>query len=64
MRLPLEYYEPGGRPREPEYILCLISDLEGSYQHLKYMGFHEDAEIINEMKKPYYKMYFRMIKNK
>lgn len=54
----------GGRPRKPEYILSLISDLEGSYQQLKYMGFHEDAEIINEMKKPYYKLYFSLTKNK
>ena len=64
MRVPLEYYEEGGRPRDPEYILMLISELEGSYQHLKYMGFKEDAEIINEMKKPYYKLYFKTKKER
>ena len=64
MKLPREYYMEGGRPRKPEYILSLISELEGSYQQLKYMGFYEDAEIINEMKRPYYKLYFSLIKNK
>jgi len=41
----------------------LISEMEGTYQHLKYMGFVEDAKIIEEMKKPYYKLYFQTIKN-
>jgi hypothetical protein len=40
----------------------LISELEGSYQLLKYMGFEEDMNSMNEMKKRYYKMYFRLSK--
>ena len=62
--IPSEYYLEGGRPRDPEHILMLISELEGSYQHLKWMGFKEDAEIINEMKKPYYKLYFKTKKER
>jgi|TARA_B100000900_G_scaffold402205_1_gene407817 hypothetical protein len=42
----------------------LISEMEGTWQHLKYMGFVEDAKIIEEMRKPYYKLYFQTIKNK
>ena len=40
-------------------ILRLISELEGSSQMLKYMGFEEDMNAINEMKKRYYKLYFK-----
>ena len=64
MRVPDEHWEYGERPRSPEYILMLISSLESTWQHLKYMGFTEDAEIIEKMKKPYYKLYFSTIKNK
>ena len=64
MRVPLDHYEYGQRPRSPEYILMLISEMEGTWQHLKYMGFVEDAKIIEEMRKPYYKLYFQTIKNK
>tara|TARA_B100000900_G_C20380579_1_gene634384 strand:- start:197 stop:328 length:132 start_codon:yes stop_codon:yes gene_type:complete len=42
----------------------LISEMEGTWQHLKYMGFTEDAEIIEKMRLPYYKLYFSTIKNK
>jgi hypothetical protein len=42
----------------------LLSELEGSYQQLKYMGFKEDAEIINQMKRPYYKLYFKTKKER
>ncbi len=62
--IPSDHYEPGGRPRDPEYILMLLSELEGSYQQLKYMGFKEDAEIINQMKRPYYKLYFKTKKER
>jgi hypothetical protein len=34
----------------------LISELEGSYQLLKYMGFKEDMETLEAMKKRYYKL--------
>jgi len=37
----------------------LISELEGSYQLCKYMGFEEDMKILEEMKRPYYKLYFK-----
>ena len=52
-------YEPGGREVTPTTLLLLISEMEGTYQHLKYMGFKEDMDTINEMKQKYYKMYFR-----
>lgn len=35
-------------------LLRLISELEGSYQLLKYMGFEEDMNKIAEMKQKYY----------
>jgi hypothetical protein len=53
-------YEFGGLERHPANILRLISELEGSYQLCKYMGFEEDMNILNEMKKPYYKLYFKI----
>ena len=43
-------------------LLLLIGEMEGVYQHLKYMGFEEDMNTIDEMKKRYYKMYFRLSK--
>jgi len=52
-------YEFGGRPVTPTNLLLLISEMEGTYQHLKYMGFEEDMNIIDNMKKKYYKMYFK-----
>jgi hypothetical protein len=51
-------YDFGGLERHPANILRLISDLEGSYQLLKYMGFGEDMKTLEEMKKRYYKLYF------
>ena len=56
--MPDSDYQFGGLERHPANILRLISDLEGSYQLLKYMGFGEDMETIEEMKKRYYKLYF------
>ena len=55
-------YEAGGRPVDQTNVLMLISELEGSYQHLKFMGFYEDMEVLNEMKKRYYKLYFKLKK--
>ena len=52
-------YDFGGLERHPTNILRLISDLEGSYQLCKYMGFEDDMNTLNEMKKPYYKLYFK-----
>ncbi len=57
-------YEPGGREVTPTTLLLLISEMEGTYQHLKYMGFYEDMETINVMKQKYYKLYFSLKKNK
>ena len=55
----LGQYEFGGRLVTPTNLLLLISEMEGTYQHLKYMGFKDDMNIIEEMKKRYYKLYFK-----
>ena len=55
-------YDFGGLEKHPANILRLISELEGSYQLCKYMGFEDDMNTLEEMKKPYYKMYFRLLK--
>ena len=49
----------GGLERHPTNILRLISELEGSSQMCKYMGFQDDMNTLNEMKKGYYKLYFK-----
>ena len=54
-----EYYTAGGRPVTATHLLLLISEMEGTYQHLKYMGFKEDMDIIDKMKKTYYNLYFQ-----
>ncbi len=58
----LSKYDFGGLDRHPANVLRLISELEGSFQLLKYMGFQEDMDTINEMKKRYYKLYFKLNK--
>ena len=55
----MDGYEFGDRPITPVGLLQLISEMEGTYQHLKYMGFGEDMKTIEEMKKRYYKLYFK-----
>jgi len=55
-------YRFGGLEVHSVNILRLISELEGSYQLLKYMGFEEDMNSMDQMKKRYYKMYFRLSK--
>ena len=60
--IPREYYTPGGRPVTPVHLLLLISEMEGTYQHLKYMGFEEDMNTLDKMKKKYYSMYFKLNK--
>ena len=52
-------YEFGGRPVTPINLLLLLGEMEGVYQHLKYMGFEEDMQVIDSMKKKYYSMYFK-----
>tara|TARA_B100001059_G_scaffold235583_1_gene281746 strand:- start:2422 stop:2625 length:204 start_codon:yes stop_codon:yes gene_type:complete len=59
MRKSLTEYDFGGRPVTAVGLLLLISEMEGTSQHLKYMGFQEDRDTINEMKKRYYKLYFK-----
>jgi len=50
----MDNYTFGGRPVTGINLLLLISEMEGTYQHLKYMGFEEDMKFIDEMKKRYY----------
>ncbi len=59
----LSKYDFGGLERHPANILRLISELEGSYQLLKYMGFEDDMHTIDQLKKPYYKLYFKTKKD-
>ena len=47
---------------EPVKVLLLLSELEGSYTHLGDMGFEEDQKVLDEMKKRYYKLYFKLCK--
>ena len=58
----LSKYDFGGLDRHPVNVLRLISELEGSSQLLKYMGFQEDMDTINDIKKKYYKLYFKLNK--
>ena len=58
----LSKYSFGGLDRKSVNVLRLLSELEGSYQLLKYMGFREDMETMDEMKKRYYKLYFKLSK--
>ena len=55
-------YVLGGFPVTSVNILRLISELEGSYQLTKYMGFKEDMDTLEEIKKRYYKLYFKLSK--
>ena len=55
-------YRFGGFDITAVTVLRLISELEGSYQLLKYMGFQEDMDAIDEMKQRYYKLYFKLNK--
>ena len=59
---PIEEYQPGGLPIQSANILRLISELEGSSQLCNWMGFCDDKETLDEIKKKYYKMYFRLKK--
>ena len=52
----------GGLDRSSVNVLRLISELEGSYQLTKYMGFKEDMDTLDEIKKRYYKLYFKLSK--
>ena len=52
----------GGLDKTPINVLRLLSELEGSSQLLKYMGFKEDMDTIDKMKKRYYSLYFKINK--
>jgi hypothetical protein len=58
----MSQYDFGGLEKHPANILRLISELEGSYQLCKYMGFGDDMKVLEEMKGRYYKMYFKIKK--
>ena len=58
----MDKYTFGGQQKSSVNLLRLISELEGSYQMLHYMAFEEDRDIIDEMKKRYYKLYFKTTK--
>ena len=58
----MDNYKFGGRPATSINILLLLSEMEGTYQHLKYMGFEEDMNTLDKMKKKYYSMYFKLNK--
>jgi hypothetical protein len=58
----MDNYTFGGRPRTSINLLLLLGEMEGVYQHLKYMGFEEDMNTIDNMKKRYYSLYFKTVK--
>ena len=57
-----EYTHGGLLPIQSVNLLRLISELEGSYQLLKYHAFDDDMNALDEMKKRYYKLYFKTAK--
>ena len=52
----------GGREVTPIHLLLLLGEMEGVYQQLKYMGFEEDMNSMEELKKKYYKLYFQKVR--
>ena len=54
-------YEKDFHREAIDYAL-MISELEGTYTHLKRMSYFEDAAILEEMKGRYYKLYFRSLR--
>ena len=58
----MDNYSFGGRPVTSINLLLLIGEMEGVNSHLKYMGFEEDMNTIDEMKKRYYSLYFKTTK--
>ena len=55
----LSKWSHGGLEPSSVNILRLISELEGCYQLTKYMAFDDDRDIIEDMKKKYYKLYLK-----
>ena len=60
---PWNKYRFSGHEVNSINVLRLISELEGSYTLLKYMGFQEDMETLAELKGRYYKLYFKLNKD-
>lgn len=54
-------YEKDYHRESIDYAL-MIGELEGTYSHLKRMSYFEDAAVLEEMKKRYYKLYFRALR--
>lgn len=54
--IPLSFF----RNMKPVEILLLISELEGSYQHTKKLGFDEDRDVLRKMCDKYHKLYFKL----
>ena len=52
----------GGREVTPIHLLLLLGEMEGVYQQLKYMGFEDDMNSMEELKKKYYKLYFQKVR--
>ena len=48
---PLSQYKEGGLPVEQTNLLRLISELEGSSQLCKWMGFIDDMETLDKIKR-------------
>ena len=55
-------YVFGGMEPHATNILRVISELESAFQMLKYCGFKEDMETLEEIKSRYYKLYFKKVK--
>ena len=62
MKKSLSEWTFGGRPVTAINLLLLLGEMEGVSQHLKYMGFEEDMNTLDEIKQRYYKMYYRLAK--
>ena len=62
MKKSLSEWTFGGRPVTAINLLLLLGEMEGVSQHLKYMGFEEDMNTLEEIKQRYYKMYYRLAK--
>ena len=58
----LSKWSHGGLEPSSINILRLLSELEGAYQLTKYMAFDTDNAILDEMKKNYYKLYYKTVK--
>ena len=48
---------------KPVDLLLIIGEMEGVIQHAKKLGFQDDLEVLEPMKKKYYKMYYQLKKS-